>query len=60
MKSTLFPILFLLSVLSYGSIPHKSNSVLATGKWYKIAVQESGIHTITYENFVKMGFDVPI
>jgi len=38
--------------------PHKTNSVLATGSWYKISVKESGIHKITYDDFVNMGVDV--
>lgn len=58
MKLTLLPAFILLSILSSGSIPHKNSSVLATGKWYKIAVKETGIHKITYENFVQMGFDL--
>ncbi|HSN50280.1 MAG TPA: C25 family cysteine peptidase, partial [Bacteroidales bacterium] len=39
-----------------GSFP-KPHSVLASGKWYKISVYRSGIHRITYENFLQMGFD---
>ena len=57
MKLKLLSVLFLLSALTFGGIPHKSNSILATGKWYKIAVQQTGIYKITYENFVNMGFD---
>ncbi len=34
--------------------PH---SVLASGKWFKISVYRAGIHKITYENFMQMGFD---
>ncbi len=58
MKPKLLSIFFFLSALSFGSIPHKNGSILATGKWYKIAIQETGIHKITYENFVNMGFDL--
>jgi len=36
---------------------HKGVSVLASGKWYKISVYHDGIHKITYNDFVNMGFD---
>ena len=58
MKGKLVPALVLLSVFSFGATPHKNNSVLATGKWYKIAVRETGVYKITYENFASMGFDL--
>lgn len=37
--------------------PHHPHSVLSTGKWYKISTYRAGIHKITYEDFVKMGFE---
>jgi hypothetical protein len=58
MKSKLLSVFILLSLFSFGSLPHKNISVLATGKWYKIAIREKGIHRITYEDFVNMGFDL--
>ncbi|MFH1161068.1 MAG: type IX secretion system sortase PorU [bacterium] len=30
-------------------------SVLATGNWYKISVQQTGIHKVTYEDLVQLG-----
>lgn len=35
------------------------NSVLGTGKWYKIAVPVTGIYKITYDQLKSMGFDDP-
>jgi hypothetical protein len=58
MKLNYLSAFILLSTFSFGSTPHKSSSVLATGKWYKISVQETGIHKINYDDFVKMGFDL--
>lgn len=34
------------------------HSVLSTGKWYKIAVNETGIHQISYQDFVDLGIDI--
>ncbi|MBE0637493.1 MAG: type IX secretion system sortase PorU [Bacteroidales bacterium] len=36
---------------------YAENSVLAEGDWYKVAVNETGIHRLTYENLVEMGMD---
>ena len=33
------------------------NSVLSTGNWYKIAVENTGIHQITYDDLVSYGID---
>jgi hypothetical protein len=57
MKYRILFILFYFTSFAFAGLPHKSTSVLATGKWYKIAVQETGIHKITYDDFVQMGFD---
>ena len=35
---------------------YASNSVLSSGVWYKVAVSETGLHKITFENLVEMGF----
>lgn len=32
-----------------------NESVLATGNWYKIAVQQTGIHRVTYDDLAEMG-----
>jgi hypothetical protein len=35
---------------------YASTSVLSSGVWYKVAVSETGLHKITFENLVEMGF----
>ena len=34
---------------------YASNSVLANGLWYKVAVTETGLHKVTFENLKDMG-----
>ena len=51
-----------ISSLSFGAAPtgrYAENSVLSSGRWVKIQVAESGIHKITYEQLVNMGFSSP-
>jgi hypothetical protein len=36
---------------------YAENSVLSSGKWYKIAVNKDGIYKITYQDLQKMGID---
>jgi hypothetical protein len=38
---------------------YAESSVLSTGDWYKIQVEQSGIHKITYEQLVEMGLKNP-
>lgn len=54
----LYPLFILLCSL-LGWIPGyaASESVLATGTWYKIAVQQTGIHRVTYDDLVSLGMD---
>jgi hypothetical protein len=44
------------------SSPHSwaSQSVLATGKWYKIAVKEDGLYKLDYQFLKQLGFDMSI
>jgi hypothetical protein len=35
---------------------YAANSVLSTGLWYKVAVSETGLHKVSYEDLVQMGF----
>jgi hypothetical protein len=35
-----------------------SSSILATGTWYKIAVNQNGIHKVTYADMEALGMDV--
>lgn len=58
MKYWLSSFYIFLSLLSFAGTPHKYTSVLASGTWYKIAVRETGIHRITYDDFKAMGFDL--
>ena len=37
---------------------YASNSVLASGKWYKVGITESGIHRLTYTDLTSLGMDV--
>lgn len=36
-----------------------ASSVLASGEWYKIAVEQTGIHKLTYEKLVQTGLGNP-
>ncbi len=38
---------------------YAANSVLASGRWVKIRVKESGVHQITAEQLSQMGFSTP-
>ena len=38
---------------------YAANSVLATGRWVRIAVKENGVHQITDSELAKMGFKNP-
>lgn len=49
-------LLLLLPVLAFGQ-GSRQESVLATGTWYKIAVRNTGIHQITYDDLVALGMD---
>ena len=39
------------------TINYSDKSVLSSGNWYKIAVQNTGIHKITYQDLSDMGID---
>ncbi|MCX6251407.1 MAG: type IX secretion system sortase PorU [Bacteroidetes bacterium] len=54
-KSLIF--FLLLCLYSRAGTPHKTVSVLATGKWFRIAIHATGIHKISYADFVSMGID---
>lgn len=46
------------TVKSAASGHYASSSQLATGSWYRIAVAQDGIYSITYSNLQEMGLDV--
>jgi len=50
-----FLIILFLPLCTVAGTIHKTNSVLATGQWYKLAVWNTGIHKITYEDLQSMG-----
>jgi hypothetical protein len=55
MKNLFFLWLIWLPFITTGTIPHKDQSVLATGSWFRFAVIHTGIHAITYSNLLQMG-----
>ena len=56
MKKLLFLLLIFWLPLSCKS-EEKTNSVLASGNWYKIAVQEDGVYKISYSNLSNLGIN---
>lgn len=57
MRIKILIILFLVPLGLLAGLPHKQNSVLKDGKWFRISLQKTGIYQITYNDFVAMGFD---
>jgi len=55
MKIKLTLIFLLLTLAVFSGLPHKPNSILASGNWYKISVPSTGIYKISYEDFISMG-----
>jgi len=43
---------------AYKTTGYKSESVLASGNWYKVGVEHTGVHKITYQNLSDMGIPV--
>ncbi|MEE2700110.1 MAG: type IX secretion system sortase PorU [Bacteroidota bacterium] len=54
MKNLLFFILITSYAIS-SNAADKSTSVLATGNWYKIAVQKDGLYKLSYSNLLELG-----
>ncbi len=61
MKRVLLPIVLIMFVLQLvaQSSRYAESSVLSTGDWYKIEVEQSGIYKITYEQLIEMGVKNP-
>ena len=57
MKYTTGLILFLLPAVLLAGNPRKDHSILASGTWYRIAVTQTGLYRITWEDLVSMGLD---
>ncbi len=53
MKKPALFILFLIPLFAFS----QQNSVLSTGNWYKISVDETGIYKITYDDLTGYGID---
>jgi len=53
MKTSALFFLFLFPLFVFPQV----NSVLSSGNWYKIAVEETGIHKITYDDLTVYGID---
>jgi len=50
-------VILLLPLLILAGTGHKTSSVLATGKWYKLSVWNTGIHRITFEDLEAIGIN---
>lgn len=57
MKNVYGLFLLLIPLLGWGAKYTATESVLATGNWYKLAVQQSGIHRVTYHDLMALGLD---
>ena len=57
--SLFFVLIMLVLQLVAQSNRYAESSVLSAGDWYKIQVEQSGIHKITYEQLVEMGLKNP-
>jgi len=44
---------------AFSSSNYATSSVLATGKWVKVAIPENGMYEITYAELTEMGFNNP-
>jgi hypothetical protein len=53
-----YKILSFFVFLSLSMASFASDSVLSSGKWYKIGVSETGIHQLTYSDLSSLGIDV--
>ncbi len=50
-------IFLILPILGWAGNGFADQSVLAIGNWYKIAVNQTGIHKVTYDDMVQLGMD---
>lgn len=46
------------SINKTNKINYAANSVLASGKWYKIGVTQNGLYKLTYSNLTSLGMDL--
>ena len=52
-----FITIFILSTCCL-SLTAQENSVLSSGKWFKLGVEEDGIYRLNYSDLEQMGFDL--
>ena len=52
-------ILALITLSAFAKVEYAEHSILKEGKWIKIAVKETGIHKITYQQLKDMGITNP-
>ncbi len=57
MKLRLIFLLIFTPILLFSGNPHKTSSVLASGKWWRITVKNTGIHKISYQDLTDMNMD---
>lgn len=57
LKTHLLLLSLLFPVFVFSGIQHKPSSVLATGRWYKIAVTQTGLYQVTYQDILTLGMD---
>jgi hypothetical protein len=50
-------ILSLLPFFGSGAVFHGNSSVLAKGKWYKLAITRTGVHQVTFTDLKAMGIE---
>ncbi len=50
---------FAFTASAFSSSKYASSSVLASGKWVKIAVAQDGVYELTYSELAEMGFSNP-
>ena len=56
MRYRFFPLFLFFSLFFLES--HAADSMLASGKWYKVGVSETGIQRLTYNDLSSLGIDV--
>ena len=54
MKKLVISVLLLYPLLTFS----QQNSVLSAGDWYKLSVEQTGVHKITYDDLISYGIDV--
>ncbi len=57
LKINMLLVVLLLPFMVVAAVPHADSSVLASGRWYKLAVTHTGIHQITSNDLISMGVD---